>query len=309
MLPEFADWAKLPPAPSYPEGLHPIAVHLPIALLLIAPLFVFLAMVLFKKGRWFSVAALLLLALGTGGAYLAIETGEHDRDAVEDGSDEMFEVLEKHEEVAEAILPVFGILTGVYLAILVLPFIIRPLAHPAVLFLLNLAFLVVLAGALLLVINAGHLGGRLVHEFGVRSAIGEPEVKKEEPKEEPKDKPEAKKEEPKEEPKDKPEVKKEEPKEEPKDKPEAKKEEPKEEPKDKPEVKKEEPKEEPKDKPEVKKEEPKEEPKDKPEVKKEEPKEESKDKPEVKKEEPKEEPKDKPEVKKEEPKGESSEKE
>jgi len=174
MLPPFSQWLKLPPIPVYRDEVHPLVVHFPIALLLVAPLLVFLAIVLARRGRWFAVSALLLLALGTGGAYWAVCSGQAARDVAENLSDDALDALDKHAELAQAVPIVFAILTGVYAAIIILPLLIRPLGHPIVIFLLDLVFLVVLVVADLLVVHAAHSGGRVVHQFGVRAQMSMP---------------------------------------------------------------------------------------------------------------------------------------
>ena len=184
MLPEFSEWLKEPPIQSYWDQVHPLVVHLPIALPLAAALLVFLAMILFRKGRWFSVSALLLLALATAGAFAAVYSGnEAAKVATEEGlSEEATEALRAHKALADFVPMIFAILTGVYLAILVVPLVIRLLGHPAVLFLLNLVFLAALLAADLLVVHAGYRGTWVVHELGVRAKMEAP-AKAEQPPE------------------------------------------------------------------------------------------------------------------------------
>jgi uncharacterized membrane protein len=151
--------------------MHPLVVHFPIALLLFAAVFVVLAIIVPKRGWWFSVSALILLIGGTAGAFVAVSTGEAARDVVEEGEDEMFEVMQEHEDVVEQARNVFVALTIVYAGIVFLPVVARSLqswkfAMPA-----NLVFLAALMGANMLLASGAHLGGRLVHEFGVKSAL------------------------------------------------------------------------------------------------------------------------------------------
>jgi hypothetical protein len=139
--------------------------------LLFAAVFVVLAIIVPKRGWWFSVSALILLIGGTAGAFVAVSTGEAARDVVEEGEDEMFEVMQQHEDLVEQARNVFVALTIVYAGIVFLPVVARSLqswkfAMPA-----NLVFLVALMGANLLLASGAHLGGRLVHEFGVKSAL------------------------------------------------------------------------------------------------------------------------------------------
>lgn len=89
----------LPPLPSY-ESCHPIVVHFPIALLLVSPLFVVLALLWRKQAFAMNVAAAVLLSLGTAGAFLATSTGEAAEEAAEQTLAPKA-VLEQHEELAE----------------------------------------------------------------------------------------------------------------------------------------------------------------------------------------------------------------
>ena len=83
----------------------------------------------------------------------------------------MFEVMQQHEDMMEQARNVFVALTICMRASSFLPVVARPLqswkfAMPA-----NLVFLAALMGANLLLASGAHLGGRLVHEFGVKSAL------------------------------------------------------------------------------------------------------------------------------------------
>ena len=159
----------LPPWPGW-DGLHPLVIHFPIALLLVAPLFVLLAVVLPKHAQALSASALLLLALGTVSAVVSVETGEAAGELVEH-SEAVDAVLLEHAELAETTRNVFAALTLLYAAVLGVPLVVRKLGQPKFRLATNLVMLVLLAAASLLVVNTGHLGGRLVHELGVRAIM------------------------------------------------------------------------------------------------------------------------------------------
>src|SRR6516162_8723051 len=69
------------------NGLPPLIVHFPIALLFVAPLFVILGIAVGPlKGRQFLVSALLLMALGTVSIFVAVESGAAAREVVKSTS-------------------------------------------------------------------------------------------------------------------------------------------------------------------------------------------------------------------------------
>lgn len=157
----------LPPLPSW-DGLHPLVVHFPIALLLVAPLLVILGLLVPKMWKGFAIAALVLMAVGTAGAFVAVATGEAGASLVE-RSEAISEVLEQHEDLAETTRTVFAVLTVIFAAIILGPMLSRNTLKPAVNAGLNAAFLLLYAFGALLLVNAAHEGGRLVHEYGVQA--------------------------------------------------------------------------------------------------------------------------------------------
>ena len=67
---------QFPTIPSW-DALHPLIIHFPIALLLIAPIFIVVGAVLTPaKGRAYLIAAMVLLLVGTAAIFVAVETGE-----------------------------------------------------------------------------------------------------------------------------------------------------------------------------------------------------------------------------------------
>ena len=67
---------QFPAIPSW-DALHPLIIHFPIALLLIAPIFIVVGAVLTPaKGRSYLIAAMVLLLVGTASIFVAVESGE-----------------------------------------------------------------------------------------------------------------------------------------------------------------------------------------------------------------------------------------
>jgi len=104
----MSSFFTMPPLPEW-EGLHPLVVHFPIALLMVAPLFALLGF-LPRVGQGFRLAALALLILGTVASYVAVESGEASARVIS-FSPEARETLEKHEELAETTALLFLVLT------------------------------------------------------------------------------------------------------------------------------------------------------------------------------------------------------
>jgi len=160
----------LPPIPSW-DALHPLVVHFPVALLLVAPVLVLLGLVLEpKRGRGLLVAALVLMILGTVAAWVAVQTGEA-AGRLADRTPTINAILEQHEELAETVRLVFTALTAVFAAVLFVPTLVRrPLGRAATTSLLVVYLGFYAVGALLLA-NTAHNGGRLVHEQGVHALM------------------------------------------------------------------------------------------------------------------------------------------
>lgn len=160
----------LPPIPSW-YGLHPLVIHFPIALLLVAPVLVVVALLVRERTKPCTAAALLVMALGTAGSYLAGASGEA-AGQVAIRTPEITRVIGEHEAMAQKVQLVFTILTLCYAALLFVPALRKREMSRGAALAANAAFLVVYLGACLLLAGTAHLGGRLVHEFGVLSMIG-----------------------------------------------------------------------------------------------------------------------------------------
>lgn len=159
-----------PPIPSW-DGLHPLIIHFPIALLLIAPIFVVIGAALAPaKGRPYLIAALFLLLAGTASIYVAVETGEAAGKLAERSAG-INRVLENHESLAERTRAVFSVLSVIFVALIGVPWFVKQADTRLTTTILPLAFLVLYSAGALLLINTAHNGGRLVHEFGVQAMV------------------------------------------------------------------------------------------------------------------------------------------
>ncbi len=161
---------NLPQVPSW-DGLHPLIVHFPIALLFVAPLFVILGILIGPpKGRPYLVSALILMALGTGSILLAVETGEAASHIVSSTST-VRTVLRQHQDLAETTEILFVLLTLVLAALLYVPKLLRRELGSQVNVALLVVYLLLYTTGALFLVNTAHRGARLVHEFGVKAPV------------------------------------------------------------------------------------------------------------------------------------------
>ena len=164
---------QFPPIPSW-DAWHPIVIHFPIALLLIAPLFILLGALLQPtRGRPYLMAAMALLLFGTAGTFVAVETGEAAAQIAE-RTPGVEQVIETHESLAERTRAVFSVLSVIFLALLGGPQILKRIDSRLTTTILPLAFLILYCAGILLLLNTAHNGGRLVHEYGVKAMVSVP---------------------------------------------------------------------------------------------------------------------------------------
>src|ERR1051326_5344086 len=159
---------QFPTIPTW-DALHPLVIHFPIALLLMAPIFMVIGAVLTPaKGRSYLIAAMVLLLFGTASIFVSVETGEAASKLAERAPG-MQQVLEAHESLAERTEAVFSVLSVIFLALLAVPWFLKREDTRLTTTVLPLAFLILYSAGALLLVNTAHNGGRLVHEFGVRA--------------------------------------------------------------------------------------------------------------------------------------------
>jgi uncharacterized membrane protein len=154
---------------SLPVPLHPLVVHLPLALAILLPLLTAGALLAWWKGwlpgrrSWAVIVA--LQALLTASAWAALQTGQAEGERVEATVGEG--VLEAHEEAAEIFL---GTSAGV-LVLALLAALIPGQRVPRLVATLALAGMV---AATVLAVRVGEAGGDLVFRHGAASAYASP---------------------------------------------------------------------------------------------------------------------------------------
>lgn len=159
-----------PSIPSW-ETVHPLIVHFPIALLLVAPVLIILGLLLTKQSRGLFIGALVMIVLGTIGIYFAVATGEAAGELAE-RTPGVASVLERHEELAENARMIFTALAVVFVAILFAPSFFKRRLSRKTMTIVSLAFLIFYGGGAILLADVAHQGGLLVHQYGVRAMMG-----------------------------------------------------------------------------------------------------------------------------------------
>ncbi len=158
-----------PPLPAW-SSMHPLIVHFPIGLLLVAPLALAGGLVFPRVRRGMFVAAFLLTALGTFSLVLATAAGEAAAEAAK-VTHAVEAAIEEHEELAEAARALFIGLTVLLGLVLWGPSILKRSLPRGVETVVMLALLTLYAGSALVLANTADKGGRLVHTHGVHATL------------------------------------------------------------------------------------------------------------------------------------------
>jgi uncharacterized membrane protein len=160
----------IPLLPSW-QTIHPMVIHFPIALLLIAPIFIIIAVIRRPEGSFqFLLSALILIALGTAGTFVAAASGSSAGEVIENVS-RAKPILERHEELAETVELAFSALTLIFASIIFIPRWLKAQPTRAISTFVPLVFLLFYATGGLMLVNTAHEGGRLVHELGVSASL------------------------------------------------------------------------------------------------------------------------------------------
>lgn len=160
----------LPPLPPAWDGWHPILVHFPIALLPAAAVLIAMALILRKQANTLNLAALVVMTMGMIGMVLAFSSGEAAEEFAPE-SPVIHALVEQHEHAAEDARLAFLLFTaafGVYA--LAAWRLTKPAARPWITA-AGVLYLLAYAAPNIMLMNAAHLGGKLVHVEGVRARL------------------------------------------------------------------------------------------------------------------------------------------
>ena len=164
---QLASTSFLPPIPPF-DQLHPLVIHFPIALVLVTPVVIALALAWHKQARVLLVVATLLMIMAGGAAILAVQTGNAASGYAENvlGAGP---VLDDHAKMGTRARNATLALTGALAIGTALAWRGGEKLPRKFVLIGGGVYLAVHAAGALLVANAAHEGGRLVHEFGVRA--------------------------------------------------------------------------------------------------------------------------------------------
>ena len=169
--------AMFPFIPDWPH-LHPLVVHFPIAILLVVPIFILIGIFRSPQSSTpYMVSGLFLMAVGTIGSVLAVQTGHAARSQTHT-TFELSQLVQQHQTLAETTSLTFCVLTVVFTAIVVIPRLMSHQSTRVITAVLPAVFLLLYAAGAVLLVNTAHVGGCMVHQFGITAATPDshPEV-------------------------------------------------------------------------------------------------------------------------------------
>jgi len=164
---------SFPPIPPL-EGMHPIIVHFPLGLLMLAWIPMLLCLIDKKRRSAWIQTALTMLVLGTAFTFAAVYTGEETAHIVGAQTQEIKDAIHEHEELAESARNFFIAITILFALIpIARAKLTKPKKKPAIIILSTLVAISYALGALTLA-NTGHQGGLLVHHHAIHAPLSAP---------------------------------------------------------------------------------------------------------------------------------------
>ncbi len=159
----------MPPIPDW-DAMHPFAVHFAVALAFAAALFVPLGLLPGQKGKDFALAALLLMILASFASIVSVSTGRAAARLAERNGD-IEATIERHERNGGWARNAQIALSSIYAAMVLIPIARGKETGRTAWTAMTAVFMAAYTGFLILLLWAGHDGGLLVHEYGVRALL------------------------------------------------------------------------------------------------------------------------------------------
>lgn len=152
-------------------GLHPLLVHFPIVLFFVAPFFAAAALIWSASAKTLNICALALMLTGVAAILAATSSGEMAAEHLASPPLEVIDTLDAHYRLAEQARLGFCILTAVFFLFVCLRTRLSARFGRRGEITAVALFLLIYASQLLLLFNAAHYGGKLVHQHGLRSSL------------------------------------------------------------------------------------------------------------------------------------------
>jgi uncharacterized membrane protein len=148
--------------------LHPAIVHFPIGILTIVPLLILIGLITPTHRRGVMLATAVVLMVGTIGSFVAVASGEMTMQVASfPPTHDLAKPIHEHEEAAENARTLFLVMTVIYGLLVFSPPQLKWLSTPRGMVTTQIIFLLLYSAPLYLLLRAAHLGGRLVHFWGV----------------------------------------------------------------------------------------------------------------------------------------------
>ena len=149
--------------------IHQVIVHIPIILLLVAPILVIVSIGFpSAKRQLFLGSALTLMVLGTAMSFLAVTTGEAAMRVAASAPD-LKVSMEEHRALAETTTALFSMLTLGFVALVFAPKLLGRELEGRISTVLLAVYLLLYATGALFLIHTALQGGHLAHGLDVKS--------------------------------------------------------------------------------------------------------------------------------------------